>query len=35
LLQLQRPGRKAMPVEALLRGYPIAKGEVLECPAIG
>jgi methionyl-tRNA formyltransferase len=33
--QLQRPGRKTMPVDALLRGYPMPKGEVLECPAIG
>lgn len=32
-LRLQRPGRNAMPVEALLRGYPIQKGEVIECPA--
>ena len=32
-LELQRPGRKAMPVDALLRGYPILQGEVLECPA--
>ncbi len=30
---LQRPGRKPMAVQALLRGYEIAKGEVLECPA--
>ncbi|MSO74933.1 MAG: methionyl-tRNA formyltransferase [Alphaproteobacteria bacterium] len=35
LIQVQRPGRKTMTVDALLRGYPISKGEVLECPAIG
>ena len=31
---LQRAGRNIMAVDALLRGYPISKGEVLECPAI-
>ncbi|MGD9537641.1 MAG: methionyl-tRNA formyltransferase [Alphaproteobacteria bacterium] len=30
---LQRPGRKPMPADELLRGYPIARGEVLSCPA--
>lgn len=34
LTLLQRPGRNIMAVDALLRGYPISKGEVLECPAI-
>ena len=33
LLTVQRPGRAAQAVEAFLRGYPIATGTVLACPA--
>jgi methionyl-tRNA formyltransferase len=32
-LSLQRPGRAAQDVEALLRGFAIAAGTVLSCPA--
>jgi methionyl-tRNA formyltransferase len=34
LLTVQRAGRAAQPAEAFLRGYPIAAGTVLACPAI-
>jgi methionyl-tRNA formyltransferase len=33
LLRLQRPGRAPLPAEAFLRGYPIAAGTALPCPA--
>jgi methionyl-tRNA formyltransferase len=33
LLRLQRPGRAPLPAEAFLRGYPIAAGAALPCPA--
>ena len=33
LLRLQRPGRTPLPAEAFLRGYPIAAGTALPCPA--
>ncbi len=32
-LVLQRPGRAALDVDAFLRGYPIAAGTLLPCPA--
>jgi methionyl-tRNA formyltransferase len=32
-LALQRPGRATLDLEAFLRGYPIAAGTVLPCPA--
>jgi methionyl-tRNA formyltransferase len=34
-LRLQRPGRAALEVPAFLRGFPIAAGTVLPCPATG
>ena len=33
LLRLQRPGRSALEAPAFLRGFPIAPGTVLPCPA--
>jgi methionyl-tRNA formyltransferase len=33
LLRVQRPGRAALDVPAFLRGFPIAPGTVLPCPA--
>jgi methionyl-tRNA formyltransferase len=33
LLRLQRPGRAALEAPAFLRGFPIAPGTVLPCPA--
>jgi methionyl-tRNA formyltransferase len=33
LLQVQRPGRAVLDAPAFLRGYPIAPGTVLPCPA--
>jgi methionyl-tRNA formyltransferase len=33
LLRLQRPGRAALEAPAFLRGFPIARGTVLPCPA--
>jgi methionyl-tRNA formyltransferase len=33
LLQLQRPGRAPLEAPAFLRGFPIAPGTVLPCPA--
>jgi methionyl-tRNA formyltransferase len=33
LLRLQRPGRAPLAAEAFLRGYPIAAGTALPCPA--
>jgi methionyl-tRNA formyltransferase len=35
LLRLQRPGRAALDAPAFLRGYPIAPGTILPCPATG
>ena len=32
-VRLQRPGRAPLPAEAFLRGYPIAPGTRLSCPA--
>jgi methionyl-tRNA formyltransferase len=34
-LRLQRPGRALLEVPAFLRGFPIAAGTVLPCPATG
>jgi methionyl-tRNA formyltransferase len=34
-LRLQRPGRAALETPAFLRGFPIAAGTVLPCPATG
>jgi methionyl-tRNA formyltransferase len=34
-LRLQRPGRTPLETPAFLRGFPIAAGTVLPCPATG
>ncbi len=35
ILAAQRPGRAAMAAGELLRGFPVAAGQVLDCPATG